>query len=557
MRIAVPLALAATMLVVTAPACWAQTKIEKLIKGLEAPDNNRRLEVMEQLGAMGAAAKEAVPPVAKQLRYSYAKVADQSARPLAQIGAPAVDELAKALKDPAPEVCKRSLEALRLIGPDAGSAAEAVARFLTDKDVKFRILAAQTLAEMGPQAKKAASALGEALRDGDPLVRLWSAQALREIGPESVSYIVEALKDKNDAIRHTAAQALTVFTDTPEGGKALAETLRDPSPRVRFAAFDILIRLGPDARFALPGLLENLQEKSIELQSRAFAAIMGMASLDDDALRKDLVEVDAKGSWSWPSKKPRGNVKFLTTQLDGKPMVRLGATLALGQMGPEAKPAIPRLAKLVKDSNASVRAAAIVTLAAIDLARAKDLDKAADIIVESVKDMQSVRPLAEELVQMHMLLSVVSRISSEEKLLTTVREARIWLDKAIDEMPESADGMMELIGGMNVTAQFNLGFLEPFGHTFLKIKALAKKSKDAPALLKCFNVVGNSVPKDSPFNATIQGVRFEVLRNRAFLDGMILMNLDRQKTLKDQINRDKLLELMSNPIYVWKPNPPG
>ncbi len=347
-------------------------KTARLIKQLQSPVKAERLAAMKELGNQGAAARAAVLPLMERLRREGPEFADQAARTLAQIGPAAVPALIKALADAAPPVRRRALWALAVIGPDAAAAVEPVSDFLEDKDAQVRTLAALALAEIGPESRPAVPRLAKLLRDPDPEARAWAAVALHEIGPEMIEHLLAALKEPDLPVRLSAVQALPRFRDANEAVQALADALRDPDASVRTTAAAALVQLGPEAKAALPGLLACLKEQDRALQATAFTAILLIGSPRDAALRDGLGALNATHSWARPApvkkavKRPEQVQRLVGVLGDQDPTRRLAAVLALGQLGPLAKAAVPHLKKCLKDRDLCVRAVALLALPAVD-----------------------------------------------------------------------------------------------------------------------------------------------------------------------------------------------
>jgi HEAT repeat protein len=438
------------------------------------------------------------------------------------------------------------LWALAVIGPDALDALEPVTGLLVDKDVRLRAQAAQTVAEMGPAAREAAPRLAKALRDPDGLVRAWAAYALHEIGPEMAVHVLPVLKDRDPAVRLSAVQALALFCQSKVAVQALADALRDPEVTVRAAAAASLTRLGPAAKTALPGLLQCLKENNSELQSQAFMTIMAIGSPEHASLLDSLSELNTTNRWAWPGKQAAADRKATLTPWllaldDPNGTRRLGAVLALGQLGPEAKEAASHLAKtLQRDSNRSVLAAALLVVAAWDPQKSEG--KTAEMLIAEVwKDLKSTKKLdPEELIQLYLLTSALSHPrfgagQNDAKLRETVLKARAWAAKAIDDLPSSPWALRALVRGINTSAEFSLGFTEPFSRLSFKFRALVKDEKDIPALGYALLHLGETVPAASPLRGPVEQDWFEVLTNQALLDWMIAarQQLLAAKTLAD------------------------
>ena len=95
-----------------------------------------RMQCMQTLSGFGAAADSAVPAIAKSLRDPLATGAACVA--LGKIGVAAIEPLAAALDDPAPEVRQAAAEALGAIGSSAVHVKDRLLR-LSQEDANFRV----------------------------------------------------------------------------------------------------------------------------------------------------------------------------------------------------------------------------------------------------------------------------------------------------------------------------------------------------------------------------------------------------------------------------------
>jgi HEAT repeat protein len=512
------------------------SQVARLLKQLYSAVKTERVAAMKALGNRGTAGKDAVLILIDRLCRYPADEADLAARVLAQIGAPSVPELVKALDDPSPAVRKRALWALGVIGPDAREAIQAISDILTDKDATLRSLAAIVLGEMGPQGRPAIPQLVKALRDADPLVRAWAAMALHDIGPETLGYLLALVNDGDLGVRLSAVQALPAFHESSEVAQALLGALKDPSRQVRAAAAAGLVQLGPDAQIALPDLVENLKENDLELQTQALTAILAIGSPRDAQFLDVLAGVNDQGWWAYPAldKKAQAARKELVKAMmrsldDPNPMRRLAAVLALGQLGPEAKEAAGRLRKTLQDDpNRAVLAAALLVLPALDARQTTDGKTAARLIDEIGKNLKSTKKIdTEELLQLYILTSTITCPRflgnvDEVKLKETVQQARNWASKAVDELPNSPWVLPAVVRAVNLTAEFNLGFTEPFSRLDFKLQALVEESKDMQALGYTMLHLGERVPVNSPYAAIINRNFGQLLANPALLDWLIL-----------------------------------
>jgi HEAT repeat protein len=518
----------------TAPEKPPDAQMVKLLQELQSAAKPERMAAMKAIGNRGTAGKDAIPLLVDRLIRYPKEEADLAAKVLAQIGWPAVPELIKALDDPLPAVRQRALWALGIIGPDAKAALQAVCAFLDDKDAKMRLLAAQVLTEMGPQARPALAALVTALRDADPQVRLQAAVALHDLGPDTLDYLLAVMQEGDLAVRFSAMESLLLFHESPVAVQALVDALKEPVRKMRAAAAASLTRLGPSGKAALPGLLECLQESDFELQKQAFTAILAIGSAKDAKLLETLRELNATTCWAFPvvkqsAKERKDAVQRLVMALDDPDATRrLGAVLALGKLGPEAKETVGRLRKILQeDRNRTVLAAVLLALPAMD-PKQKAPGKTAEMLMGDVwKDLKSASKVdVEELIQLYLLTSTLScppflGERQDAKFQETLTKAGAWAAQAVDELPYSPWVLPVLVRGINVTAEFNLGFAEPFGRLSFKFQSLVADSKDPQPLAYALAHLGEGVPYGSPFQEAVKRNRIQVFTNSAFLEWII------------------------------------
>lgn len=270
--------------------------LPELTRILPHADETGKKRIALVLKTIGA---QAVPPLQESLDHPKAEVRAAAARALGEIGRAAqaaVPRLEEALRDPAKAVRLRAAEALLWV--DRGlnrPALQYLARALKDKDRAHRLESLSILADLGPRMEAAAPAFAELLLDPDEAVGnlAWRAlsrldrgkgvavpilqralgtrdaarrrraiEALQDLSPESldVGLLAGALTDPDTGVRKTAASALGACRSrAAEAVPALVTAMTDKEEDVRLRAIEALGRLGPAARAAVPALLVQSQ----------------------------------------------------------------------------------------------------------------------------------------------------------------------------------------------------------------------------------------------------------------------------------------------------------
>lgn len=237
-----------------------------------------------------------------------------------------------------------------------------VFRFWHLEKVMKRLVLLAALAGMsvwcatGVAAEGNVAELIKALGSQDASAQVKAAEALEAMGPgaaEAVSALVEALKSDNADVQAHAADALGAIGEAAKpAAKALALLVRDDDEVVRREAVEALQSIRPGPRVMLPVLSSLLEDPSPVIRTRIIAAL---ADRGADAMRLLIPAL--------------GNEK-----------TAYFACLAISEIGPAAKEAVPSLVKLLDDENQAVRREAIMALAAIGPDAKPAVDKLATLI---------------------------------------------------------------------------------------------------------------------------------------------------------------------------------
>lgn len=163
-------------------------------------------------------------------------------------------------------------------------------------------------------------------------------------------------------------------------GKTIQEwtaALKHPDPSVRQQAVQNVVAFGPHGRLAVPTLYSySLKDQDVSLRCDAAAALGMLGAMDRGIETDDMSKV----------------VQALGALLNDGPeyqqSVKLQATLALAQIGPKARAAVPFLEKNIRYTYSwQLRKAACYALGRIgaDPVKGPD-DKALDLLLKGLKD---------------------------------------------------------------------------------------------------------------------------------------------------------------------------
>jgi HEAT repeat protein len=257
-----------------AQAAEAAPVLGKLV---HCPDGWSRPDAAWALSRMGKAAEPAMPDLFRALgKQRFSTTGNHAARTLANIGAPAVTGLTKALTGGDDLARANAARALGWIGPAAEGAVPVLVGQLkkdTSGAVRGRITLA--LVKIAPKSGEVAAALAGALSDGFLDVRVSTAMALGKCGPAAGSAIPaleKALADKRTEVKRAAALALGRI------GKAslpvLTNALTGDDPFVRKYAARALSEIGKDA---VPVLTKALSDSDAEVRREAVWSLMLIA----------------------------------------------------------------------------------------------------------------------------------------------------------------------------------------------------------------------------------------------------------------------------------------
>jgi HEAT repeat protein len=385
-----------------------------------------RRQVARCLGDLGPEARAAFPALVRTLGDENLWLRLEAASALRRIdpdngAAAAVPVLAEMVEsEKKGSLARSALSVLKELGPRARVAVPALARALQGEDWLFRSNVAYALGAIGPEAETAAPALEALLRDEKLSVRVEAARALwrirrdraavpallgvceakdgsrwrlldvlGEIGPDAdlaVPVLRQALRDADDPDRVGVALALwrlerrvevsgVVFDPRREGLSALLRMLRAGRPEQRVAAAGALGEIGPEAGEALPALLALIRDEDPFVREQAVAAVgaIGPDAAEAQAalaglLRDENPDVRLAAAQALVRGRhcPAAVVATVVEILERHPHFAIAAAAVLGDLGPDARAAVPALRRLLRHSDRDVYVAAARALRQID-----------------------------------------------------------------------------------------------------------------------------------------------------------------------------------------------
>jgi len=176
-----------------------------------------------------------------------------------------------------------------------------------------------------------------------PRARLRARTQHAESGAASVAELIEGLKSPDPYLRWKSADALAALGPrAKEAVPNLAAGLQDKDPNASWAAAKALAAIGPDAEPAIPALV---------------AAVKRGAGLPSGVGRNESI-LPWLASEALAAIGPPAVPALVELLAHDDPYVRRRAANALGSMGPQAKDAVPSLAKAAEDADQDVSNAA-------------------------------------------------------------------------------------------------------------------------------------------------------------------------------------------------------
>jgi HEAT repeat protein len=175
---------------------------------------------------------------------------------------------------------------------------------------------------------EAAQELGKQLHGKNPV---WTADRLAKMGKVAVPVLKEAIKEKDGNLRSIVAHALgQIGPDAKDAIPEIVQALNEQNEPYAISALALALgKIGPNA---VPALRELLKGNNVTIQGEAAGALKLMGADAKDAV-PELIDVVKK-------------------RKDATDIAGLQAIDALGKIGPNAKDAVPELTEALKDKTA-------------------------------------------------------------------------------------------------------------------------------------------------------------------------------------------------------------
>lgn len=297
-----------------------ETAVPSLVETLRDKDATMRAATAEILGHIGPAAKDAVPALIVALNDEDEEVRDRVKLALGEIkDTRAIEPLLATFRQQRKrgDAEDAAEESLIRIGP---AAIPALIKALENDAPEVKESAARVLGKMGSDAKEAVPVLISLINDEDENLSRTVIMALGEIkDARAIKPLIDTFY-RNPSSENVAPIALGKIGS--EAIPPLVEKLKEEKAIVRNFSASALGEIGPAAKVAVPSLIAMLKDPDVRTQ-----AIRALGKIKDKEALQPLLAL-----------------------LKQKPLPE-GVIEALGEIGPDAKAAVPLLESMVWEDN--------------------------------------------------------------------------------------------------------------------------------------------------------------------------------------------------------------
>jgi HEAT repeat protein len=345
----------------------ARAAARSLIVALADTARDVRFQAAYALGRIGPDAADAIPALTRALADSSNDVARAAATALSSMGPAAVTPLVVALGSANPIVRAEAAVSLGRLGPQGKPESGVLQAALKDDDKLVRCSAAQALVAVEPAAgTKTLSMLQQELGDG---ICFWQVTgALGALGREALPVLINGLRDSREQTRNQAWFTLSKLDPAVlrEATPDLVAALGDPREEVRAIVTQLLAGLKLDDPGVYTALKTTLGDRTAKVRTAAAAAlitdgpegrtlalpVLKAALRDPDKLSRFLTATAlAKGDHESKTAAMPALLEALNEPEEFEAALKFGrleVIRALGEMGPDARSAIPGLIRSFK-----------------------------------------------------------------------------------------------------------------------------------------------------------------------------------------------------------------
>jgi HEAT repeat protein len=297
--------------------------------------------------------------------------------------------LRQALKDPDALVRIEAMKGLRATRQQQSIPLDFVVELLKNKDADVRLHTLLLLLENAARLDSEIPALEKLLDDPDLRVRISAAGIVgRHNSERSMAMLAvarEGLKDADEAVRERALSAIyqivhenddAIRAALPDVVAFLGNHKRQPKKLIQIILWN-LSTLEPPAKDIVPVLTAMARDAEPELRDRA-ARLLAQQYYNDPAVKSVLppeiqrvpqrVRLEATAILLTLNQRPKNLLGGLVDALQNpsRAAYRSMAANVLGEMGPEAKEAVPALCRALEDKSPVVRQSALLAILHIE-----------------------------------------------------------------------------------------------------------------------------------------------------------------------------------------------
>ncbi|QEG00415.1 putative lyase [Stieleria maiorica] len=302
-----------------------------LIEALQTETGESKTIAAQAIGKMRSVPAAAVAPLAACLDEADPRLRASAAAALGrypQLDDHVVSRLGTLCQDPQSEVRAAAVLALAKVDDDASRVTKRMLEALDDGEAGVRRSAIGGLARMETASGEVIDALIVGLDDSDAMVRHEAALAIEAVGEaasRSAPRLMQLLGDEDSSVRAAAASALaTTAAPSEDLVVALGNGLSDAEDAVVLASLRSVTTLADQAVSLSDQVVALTDHERADLRAAAYACL---AKIETDRQKSVPLLIQGLGDQDWA--------------------VRRDAAESLGELGADAKSAVPALFKLL------------------------------------------------------------------------------------------------------------------------------------------------------------------------------------------------------------------